>query len=199
MTTTKTANFILIAANAAVLCLITIKTGLGGASAYFMAMLGFYLSLRIREAALIFAIPASYIYAASMWHLSPSKVVASIIFFFALAALPFYFSIRIKRSSERFAKIKSALYAKRGELSALYYKTSAERKKREEEYDRMLYLYIVVKDMSNDVDNQDFINTISRGLLDKPGIESVNIFGRKAGKWDVVFCQQPKYEPYWLE
>ncbi|MDR2192599.1 MAG: diguanylate cyclase [Endomicrobium sp.] len=165
---------------------------------YFIALFGLYFSKDIKEIALLCA-AVSIFFTIKFMGRAPVPAALSCAFFICAAIVPYYFSMRISRVKKVYLQRNSDIKNKREEALLLHSQIYADKKRHEEEFEKIMQFYISARGLSKNINMQEYASIAGKIFSNKPGITSVNIFDRKRSKWECLYCERPFFEKQWLQ
>jgi len=164
--------------------------------AYLLATVGLYCGRWFKElTAVCSAIAACFVIIYS--NQSVVHSIISIAIFLSVIPIPFYFSWKNKSEKEHMSLTNKKLREKYTGLLAESVNSAQERQKYEESIERIMQLYIIGRDLSKSVFMEDYTDTVIRALLNRTGVESVNIFERAKNEWVPLACSKNYQKNDW--
>jgi diguanylate cyclase (GGDEF)-like protein len=183
----KKINIVLALLNSLTAAYILIYYGINSVAwAYSAVLIGFFFARWVKESAIICAAIASCSVALSSQD-NPFFISVSCAFFFWLAVIPYYFAKKTALQKKYYLQKIVGLRANRDEILCACLESGVEKQRYEEKIERTMQLYITGRDLSRAVTTQDYINTMSKAILSRGGVNGVNIFERRGGKWSALF------------
>ncbi|MDR2426165.1 MAG: GGDEF domain-containing protein [Endomicrobium sp.] len=168
------------------------------ALAYFIMLSGLYYGKWVKQSVIAGSIVASFV----MIKYTNEYLfvcIASTAFFVSVIPIPYYFLNKTKKEEKELAAKNARLKEKYTDILVEYSHTLEERKKYEDDIERIMQLYLIGKDLSKSVFMQDYIETVLRSLMGRGGVISVNLFKREKGKWVALAFSKPSQKDSWIK
>jgi diguanylate cyclase (GGDEF)-like protein len=166
--------------------------------AYFVLLTGFYFARWAKEAVLL-CCAISVFCAIKFMRNDPESMILSCVLFLCCAAVPYYFSMKAERVKREFSQRNCDIKNKRDKTLSSHSGILADKRKFEEEFERIMQFYIFSREFSRNIGSEGTISVIRKIFANKAGVSGLCVFNRERSKWICVYCEPPFLEKQWIK
>ncbi|AKL97531.1 GGDEF domain-containing protein [Endomicrobium proavitum] len=166
--------------------------------AYFLAVCGLYLSKWFKHIVLITSVAGIFI-ALRFFYVTPAETALAVVLFIFIIPVPYYHSYEAKKTAKELREKNKFAKDKYAQIISEHALSFDERKKREEDIEKIMQLYIIGRELSKKMFFEDYADTIIRALSNRNGVISVTVFDRTNGFWKTIASSKTFHQNGWQE
>jgi len=166
--------------------------------AYFLALSGLYLSKHFKHLVLITSVASAFIASRFFYH-APVETGFAIFLFALMIPIPYYYHRETKKTEGELREKNRAAKRKYDKLILEHAASESERKKTEEEIEKIMQLYIIGRELSKKILFEDYAEIIISSMSKRIGVSSVSIFDKSGDSWKIVASSKPYQKNGWQE